>query len=213
MAEPFVGELEHPFRLDISRHGENGIRGDVVTPVEGRDVGERRFADVVGRQSDGRPPVGMHLISQRPQQQPLLPVRLVEVTLLVLLDHHRLLRRELLRRDVEPRHPVRFQPEGRLDVVLGQRHVVIGVIVVGKGVVLAAGHLHRHVEIGHEFRSPEHQMFEKMGESRPLRRLVAGPHPIEHIDRRKRREPVAVGNHPQSVPKRIFRIVYHDISC
>ena len=85
--------------------------------------------------------------------------------------------------------------------------------VVGKGVVLAAGHLHRHVEIGHEFRSPEHQMFEKMGESRPLRRLVAGPHPIEHIDRRKRREPVAVGNHPQSVPKRIFRIVYHDISC
>lgn len=72
----------------------------------------------------------------------------------ILLDDNPFLGFEVFLRDVESRHAVAFEPEGRFDVVLGQGDVKVRVVVVGEGVVLPAGHLYRCIEVGNRLRAP-----------------------------------------------------------
>lgn len=95
----------------------------------------------------------MEGIGQRTQQHSLIAVGLIEITLLVLLDDDPFFGFERFGRDVESGHAVGFQPEGRLDIVLRQGNIEVRIIVIGEGVVVAAGHLHRQVEIGHVARA------------------------------------------------------------
>lgn len=134
--------------------------------VEGLHVVECRPGDVVGREPDGRPAVGVDFVGQRPQQHRLVAVGLVEVALAELLDHHAFLRLEFSGGDVQPLHAVAFEPQCGLDIVLGEGDVEIRIVVVGEGVVVAAGHLHGQVEIRNFARAAEHQVFEQVGETR-----------------------------------------------
>ena len=138
--------------------------------VEGLHVVECRPGDVVGREPDGRPAVGVDFVGQRPQQHGL-----VEVSLAELLDHHAFLRLEFSGGDVQPLHAVAFEPQCGLDIVLGEGDVEIRIVVVGEGVVVAAGHLHGQVEIRNFARAAEHQVFEQVGETRARGVLVARP--------------------------------------
>lgn len=96
----------------------------------------------------------MHAVGQGPQQHRHIAVGLVEVSLFILLDDNPFLGFEVFLRDVESRHAVAFEPEGRFDVVLGQGDVKVRVVVVGEGVVLPAGHLYRCIEVGNRLRAP-----------------------------------------------------------
>ena len=164
---------------------------------------------MVGCQTDGRPAVRVDLVGQRPQQHLLVAVGLVEVALAELLDDHALLRFELLGGDVEPLHAVALEPERRLDVVLRQRDVEVRVVVVREGVVVAGGHLDRKVEVGDAARAAEHQVFEQMGESRPVGALVAGADPVEDVHRGEFRGAVAVHHDRQSVGKTFGTVWNH----
>jgi len=197
--EPLFGQLQHPLLLHVGRDRQNGVRRAVVGAVEGLDVRERGSGDMVGRQADGRPAVGVDLVGERPQQHRLVAVGLVEVSLAELLDHHLLLGFELGGGDVESLHAVAFEPEGRFEVVLRERDVEIRVVVVGEGVVVARSHLHRKVEILHGARSAEHQVFEQVGESRACGVFVARADPVEDIHGGEFRRPVAVDHDGQPV--------------
>ena len=96
------------------------------------------------------------------QQHVLVAIGLVEISLSELLDHHALLDFYSLGREVEARHSVAFEPEGCLDVGHGKGDVEVRIVVVGEGVILAAGHLYGRVEVGHEVCATKHQVFEQM---------------------------------------------------
>lgn len=197
---------------DICRDGENGVRRVVETAVEIAHFVERGSGDVIGRKSDRRPPVGMHAVGQGPQQHRHIAVGLVEVSLFILLDDNPFLGFEVFLRDVESRHAVAFEPEGRFDVVLGQGDVKVRVVVVGEGVVLPAGHLYRCIEVGNRLRAPEHEMFEQVGEARAGGILVAGPDLVEQVYGGQFGRAVAVHDDRQPVRKRMFLVVDHVVA-
>ena len=164
---------------------------------------------MVGRHAYRRPTVGVHLICQRAQQHRLVAVWLVEITLLILLDDHRLLGGARLGREVEVAHAVALQPQRRLDILSRQRYVEIGVVVVGKGVVLSASHLYRYVEVGHVARAAEHQMLEQVGEPRMFGILVACSDLVQNVDGRELRRSVAVDRNRKAVVESGCFVSYH----
>ena len=165
-----------------------------------------------GRQPDGGPAVGVDLVGQRPQQHRLVAVGLVEVALAELLDHHALLGFKFFGRDVEPLHAVTFEPQGRLDVVFRQGDVEIGIVVVGESVVVAAGHLHRQVEVGYAARAAEHEVFEQMREPRAFGIFVACACFIEDVYRGELRDRVAVDDDRESV-RQYFLFVFDHMAA
>ena len=130
----------------------------------------------------------------------------------ILLDDNPFLGFEVFLRDVESRHAVAFEPEGRFDVVLGQGDVKVRVVVVGEGVVLPAGHLYRCIEVGNRLRAPEHEMFEQVGEARAGGILVAGPDLVEQVYGGQFGRAVAVHDDRQPVRKRMFLVVDHVVA-
>jgi len=209
LAEPFFGQVDHPLLVQVGRDRQNGVRRVVVGTVEGFDIGKRRFGYVVGREADGGPAVGVHLVGQGPQQQRLVAVGLVQIALPVFFDDHLFLGLQLLGRDVQPSHAVAFEPQGRFDVGRRQGDVEVGVVVVGEGVVVARSHLHRQVEIGHGFRAAEHEVLEQMGESRACGIFVARPHLVEHVHGGQFRRAVAVCYDRQAVGEYLFAVGNH----
>ena len=164
---------------------------------------------MVGRQPDGGPAVGMYPVGEAAQQHRVVAVGLVEVALAELLDHHALLGLQFLGGDVEARHAVAFEPEGRFEVIDRQGDVEIRVVVVGESVVVAAGPLHGPVEIGDAPRAPEHEVLEQVGETRAPGVLVARPHPVEEVHGGQLRGVVAVHQDAQAVGQRMTAIRDH----
>ena len=206
------GQFEDPFLVDVRRNRQNGVRRVVPPAVERPHLVDRRFRHMVGREPDRGPAIGVKSVGQRAQQHPLIAVGLVEVTLLVFLDDDPFFGFERLGRDVEPRHAVGFEPEGRFDIVLRKRNIEVRIVVIGESVVVAAGHLHRQVEIGYGAGSPKHEVFEEMGEARACGVLVARPDFVENVHGGQLRLPVAVGGYCQPVGKGISFVRYHRVS-
>ena len=182
-ANHFSASSQHPLLLHVGRDRQNGVRRAVVGAVEGLDVRERGSGDMVGRQADGRPAVGVDLVGERPQQHRLVAVGLVEV---IAGGTPRSPPSSRLRRLAgvmsSPSMRSASEPEGRFEVVLRERDVEIRVVVVGEGVVVARkpsapeGRNSRTVA-----RSAEHQVFEQVGESRACGVFVARADPVEDI--------------------------------
>ena len=209
--EPLFGQFQHPFLLDVRRDRQHGVRRTVVGAVKSLHILQRGFGDMVRREADSRPAVGMDFVGQRPQQHRLVAVGLVEVALAELFDHHLLLGFELRGGDVEPLHAVAFQPEGRFEVVLRERDVEIGIVVVREGVVVARGHLHREVEVGDFARAAEHEVFEQVGESRAPGIFVARSDLVEDVHGGEFRGPVAVDDDGEAVRQYFFSVWNHNV--
>ena len=179
--------------------------------VKSLHILQRGFGDMVRREADSRPAVGMDFVGQCPQQHRLVAVGLVEVALAEFFDHHLLLGFELRGGDVEPLHAVAFQPEGRFEVVLRERDVEIGIVVVREGVVVARGHLHREVEVGDFARAAEHEVFEQVGESRAPGIFVARSDLVEDVHGGEFRGPVAVDDDGEAVRQYFFSVWNHNV--
>jgi len=209
--EVAFSQFEDPLFVDVGRDRQNGVRGVVPAAVEGAHLVDRRAGHMVGRKPDRSPAVRVEGIGQRTQQHSLIAVRLIEITLLVLLDDDPFFGFERFGRDVESGHAVGFQPEGRLDIVLRQGNIEVRIIVIGEGVVVAAGHLHRQVEIGHVARAAEHEVFEQVREARAGGIFVARPDLVEDVYGREFRLAVAVDGHRQPVGKGMSFVRYHRV--
>ena len=139
-------------------HREDAPLGRVVAVVETAHRRHRRITNVVGRKTNGRPAIGVGGVAHSAQKFPHIAVGLVQITLVVLLQNHSFLGFEHLVRDVEPAHTVAFEPQRSLDIILGKSDVIVGIIVVGKRIVFAAGKLQRRVKIGYVASTPKHQV-------------------------------------------------------
>ena len=181
------------------RYGQHRARRTVPAVVEGLHVGQRGLGHMAYVGPYGGPAVGMHLVAQRTQQQPHVAVGLVHVALAVLLGHHVLLHLEGALCDVEARHAVGLQHQGRLQVAGRQGDVVVGIVAVGGSVALASDAAQHPVEVGHALRAAEHQVLEEVGEARAAGVLVARPDAVQQVHRRQRRVPRLVRQHRQPV--------------
>src|SRR5690606_21782158 len=87
-AKPFLRQLLHPGCFDITGHNQAGICRRIIRGKELLYIVHLCLFDVGKLLTDGSPPVRMHLIGQRPQTQPHIAVRLVEVTLFKFFTYH-----------------------------------------------------------------------------------------------------------------------------
>ena len=160
VAEVLLGEGYELALVDVGRYGKYCARGAIVQVVEGAHVVQGGALDMFGRYAYCRPAVGVYLVTEVAQEQLLVAIGLIEVSLLELLDYHLLLDVACLLADVEVAHAVALQPQGGAYVLLGQGDVEVGVVVVREGVVLATGHLYRYVEVGNLVCASEHEVLE-----------------------------------------------------
>src|SRR5262249_38658743 len=61
LAEGLAGPGDHPRRVHVARHHEEGVAGNVVAVVEGAQLGRVDAFDVA-HPSDHRPAIGMRLV-------------------------------------------------------------------------------------------------------------------------------------------------------
>ena len=167
--------------------------------IESLSLGYRSRRNVVGRKSDCRPTIGVHTIVQRTGEHHLVAIGLIQVALVILLNHNTFLGFELAGRKTQTRHSVAFEPQRSLDICRRESNIKIGIIVVGEGVVFAAGHLHGSIEIGDTSRTSKHQVLKQMSKSRMVGVLVSRTDTIEQIDCCQLRIAIAARSHAQSV--------------
>ncbi len=185
--EPLVGQLSYLRQGYRPGNDQHSVVGAIVFKEKILHVVERGAFDVFDFLADGRPAVGVRRVHQRPQFQPQIAVRLVEVALLELLDDDFPLHFQHIRVEGKAQHSVGFQPKSRFDVVGRERKVVVGNVGRGEGVVLATYGLHRFVVHGNMLRAAEHQVFKKVGKAGALLVLVARTDVVQNIDGGHRR--------------------------
>ncbi len=166
---------------------------------EGPDIIHDGVGDMGRFLADGRPAVGVYLVSQRPQLQPHVAVGLVEVVLLKLLDHHLPLHLQPVFVESQTQHPVRLEPETGFDVLRRQREIVVSDVGAGEGVVLAPHPLQRLVVRGDVDGAAEHEVLKQVGKACMGLFLVAGTHVVHHVQHGQGRGVVLVHDHPQPV--------------
>ena len=161
-------------RVEIARDDEDRIVGAVIRGVEGADVVDRCGFQILDA-ADRRARIGMRGIGGGRQiggEQLAIGPR--ERRLAQFLLHHVALGGEALRLDDEARHAIGLGEQQALQVVGGDHLIVIGEIVVGRGVVIAADILGQPIHLfGDEVaRRLEHEVFEHVREARPAARIV-----------------------------------------
>ena len=161
-----------------SRDGDDGIRGEVVAAVEASDAVGRGTRYLLRVEADGGPAVGVPAVGEGTQQMLRVAVRLVEVSLLELLDDHLLLHLHAVVGQRDATHTVGFQAEGRLDVALGHGDVERREVAVRESVVFAANQLHLRIVVGDAGRTFVHQMLKQMSPAGVGRILIARPYLI-----------------------------------
>ncbi len=196
-----VGNIENTRRFDVRRHTQNRICRIIIPLIKRPHIVQRGLPDMVRREPYRRPAVGVHLVHQVLQQQPHVAIRLVQIPLVVLLDHHPLFGLQFPRRDVEPRHPVGLQPQRRGHILHRQGYVIVRIITIGKRVVLGGGFVQRCVEVGHGARTAKHQMLEQVCETRPTGVFVSRADAIQHVHRGHPTVSRLVRHHPQPAPQ------------
>ena len=108
--KPLCSQLKNLLWRNIGRYREYGIGWVVEVAIEVAYLLLGSLLDVVGRKTYGSPTVGVGGIDHVAQKHILVTVGLVEVSLTELLYNHTLLYLDSLRREVETRHAVAFEP-------------------------------------------------------------------------------------------------------
>ena len=142
-----------------------------------------------------------------------VPIGLVVVPLPPLVHDHVALVLQLLfgHRRQHPAHPVRFQPQGQVEVVGRDGIVVVRAVEPRRGVGRAA-HLLDLMEVPvlrDVRRTLEHHVLEEVREPRARPRLVPGAHAIPEVDRHDRRRPVGCQYEPEAVGERVLLDLDH----
>ena len=151
----------------------------------------------------------MHFVDHPAQQHPHVAVRLVQIALVELFDYHVFLRLQGVGRYVQSGHAVCFEPKGGFYVVLRQGDVVVRVVVVREGVVLAASHLQRQIEVGDLLGAAEHQMLEKVRKPRMVGIFVACAYAVKNVYGCHAGARVAMRQNPEPVVQSLCAVAYH----
>ncbi len=195
---------------DVPRHDQHGIVWPVVLEKERFHVIERGVGDVADVFANSGPLVGVCLIGERPQFEPDIAVGLVQVALVKLLDHYFLLHSQHLRIERQTQHPIRFEPEGRLQIGRGQGDVIIGDVGTGEGIVFAPDALQWLVIARNMLRAAEHQVLEQVGKTRPGGVFIARADVVKDIDRSQRRGRIGMDKHAQAIGQGKLLVTDHD---
>ncbi len=171
--------------IEIAGDDQHRIVRPVIGGVEGAHVLDRRRVEILDAANPG-PRIGMHIVGDHRQIEVEEPaVGLGEHPAPELLLHHVALGVEEALLDDQRAHPLRLRPEQALQMVGRDDLVIIGVVVVGRGVVEAADILGQPVELlGHHVpRRLEHHMFEQMREAGASARIVLGADIVPDLHR------------------------------
>src|SRR5690606_19075636 len=148
-------------------------------------------------------------IGQRPQMQPYVTIRLIQITLFEFLDDHIPLHIEAFFRKGQTKHAVGLKPESRFQIHGRHLNVIIGEIVGGKGIVLPSHPLQGFI-VGRDIhRAAEHQVFEQMGKARPLGIFVPGADIVQYIQHRHGGSRIFMHQHLQSIVQCKTFKMYH----
>ena len=215
--QPALDPVHRPARLDaaeevldhrLDQHGvevagqaEAGVVGRVVEAEEIGDVLDRGGRQVV-HAADHRVGVGMALgVEQLQQQLVAAGVGLVLGLALLVLHHVALVVQLLLGHGrQQAAHAVGLQPQGQLHLVAGHVLPVVGAVLVGRAVDLAADLLQGHEVVGVVVLGAlEHHVLEQVGEPGAARPLVLRTHVVPDVDRHHGDGVVLVQDHVQAV--------------
>ena len=203
VAEPLLDQLAGAGDVDVAGDHEARVAGHVVGAEEPRDVLEARRGEIFHR-SDRRPAIRMSgRIEHRRQLDERLAVRLVVDALTLLVLDNIALAVDLVGRLVveEEAHAIGLEEQRQLERVRGDVLVIVGAIVGGRAVVVAAGGLEPVVELAfrHVHRSFEHDVLEEMREAGAAGPLVARADVIPDVHGHDRHARVAMQDHVQAV--------------
>ncbi len=191
---------------EIARHHQHGIVGPVIGRVERADIVDLRALQIV-EAADRPARIRVFGVRDRREiEREELAVRPRIGVLAQLLLHHIAFGREALRLDHEARHAVGLGEQQALEVVGRNRLVIFGVIVIGRGVVVAADVLGQPVELfGNEVaRRLEHEMFEHVREARFPGGIVLRSDIVPHLHRYVGRRCVADRIDAETICQRAF---------
>ena len=104
-------------------------------------------------------------------------------------------------------HAVAFQIQGQIQLVLGQRFEVVGAILAGGAIHIAAivEDEDEVLTLAHVLRALKHHVFEQVGKTRAARALVARPHVIGDRNTKNRRRMINRDDHAQAVIEFLIR--------
>ena len=135
------------------------------------------------------------------------PVRARKNRLIVLPDDDLAFGDEVRLVDGEVRHAIRLGPQQPLEVVRRHDLIVVGDVLGGVRVVIAADVLGEPVHrLGLHVRGPlEHEMLEEVREPRPPRGIALRPNVISNVDGHGRRPMILGNDDPQPIGQRPLR--------
>ncbi len=209
ISEVALGQLDPPLGLEVTDQHQYRVVRRVVGPEEPPHILQARRVEVL-HETDRRVAIRVALREGQPQHrlhgQPIGPV-LIRLPALVLHDVTLVVQLLLGDRRLEIAHPIRFQPEPKLELVGRQRLEVVRPIEPGAAVQRAAGILHvPEVRVVRDmFGALEHQVLEQVREAGTPGTLVLGADVIHHVDRDHRRRVVLLHDHAQPVVERLLR--------
>ncbi len=206
-AEILIDPLVEFARIEIAGDDQRGVVGAVVRFMEIDDVLQRRGFEIFDA-ADARALVRMHEVGILRNRVEQAAVRLGKHALAqFFLDHGAFgLEVRFVHREVG--HALGLGPEQALQVVRRHRFEVVGEVVRGGGVVVAADVFGQAVELLglHVLRALEHQVFEQMREAAAAGRIVLRADVVPDLHGDGRARVVLDADHLQAVGERAFLV-------
>jgi hypothetical protein len=199
-AEVFFDFRQRCLRVDVSDNRDDGIVRCVVGLEESRHVFHAGRTQI-GHRANDRVFIGKVFVRKFVNGLERFPVRLIIDAEPSFLLNRVALIVEIVLRDRQGAHPIRFEEQCKVELVSGQGLVVHRSILAGRAVHRPAVHKHqiRMFVLSDVFGSLEHHVFEKVGESRVPLALVARSDVVVDDDGEYRRGMIFRDDDPQTV--------------
>ena len=199
-AEVALHHLHRRGRVEIAGDDEHGVLRHVVGLVEVAHVLDARRLEV-GHAADHLVLVGVGRERRVVDDLGEASVGRAVDALPALFLHHAALARERRLLDLERGHPIGLEPQRQRQVVRRHRLPVVGRILVGRGVALAAdrGDERLVLILGDVLAALEHQVLEEVREPGPAGLLVLRADVVGDADVDDGRRVVLVEDDPQAV--------------
>ncbi len=195
-------QLEHLVGVEIADRHDQRVLRRVINFVIRHRVVERQPVNVV-EPSNNRPVIRMRDVRCRAHHLVERVLRIVFGAHTPFLEHDVLLLVEIL--GLEVAHPIGFERDRHVDMILVDRLEVIGEVRFRERVILAAVLLDYLRELfGPQLLGAlEHQMLAQMRQTGPAELLVARADAVKNIERRQRRLVILEHQHAKPVGQRL----------